>query len=242
MRICISVTVILIILSPRLSCQEPGSGLPGILFSGLVLDSKTGVPLENTQVIINGSAYSLTDKEGKFVFLVSHHDTVMFRRLGYKQFVFCISDTLAGTDYISGIFMNADTLEIAEVIILPRPVNIKSVISEPCTPEKREIENARNNLAISAYQARVNQNRLGNPAVNYEVLKQQQREHAYTRGQVPYDRIAGLNPLILIPAVYMLMKGFPGKQPPFKPHLEDHEIFLIRERYMQSLQEKGRGD
>jgi hypothetical protein len=100
------------------------------------------------------------------------------------------------------------------------------------------MENAKYNLSVSSYQGRVNAGRLGDPAMNYEMLRQQQRNDAYSKGQIPSDKIAGISPLLLIPAAYLLINGMPEKPSAVKPTITDQETNMIISRYMESLREK----
>lgn len=206
-----------------------------ILFHGVVVDANSFVPLQNTQIFLNKVFIAVSDGKGKFAFYTNRGDTIVFRSLGYRQAVMNISDTLRGKEFLAGIFMKADTLEIAEVVILPRMTTLRSDLMRPPAQASREMENAKYNLAISAYQGRVNQSKLGDPAMNYEMIRQKQREDAYSRGQIPPDRIIGLSPLLLIPAAYLLINGLPGKPSAVLPTVTDKEVESIVEKYKESL-------
>jgi hypothetical protein len=70
------------------------------------------------------------------------------------------------------------------------------------------------------------------------VIRQRQREDAYSKGQIPSDKMVGLSPLLLIPAAYMLLHGLPEKPPPLQPHLTEQEVNEIHKRYMESIRKK----
>jgi hypothetical protein len=209
-----------------------------ILFHGLVMDAKTESPLTGSQVTINRSFASVSDGEGKFAFYVNRSDTVVFSRLGYKSAVLFVSDTLSGKEFIAGIYLHTDTLSIGEVIIVPRLTNLKSELMNQRTEAGNETENAKYNLEVSAYQGRITQNKLGDPAINYELIRQKQRNDAYSKGQIPSDQIAGLSPLLLIPAAYLLMNGLPVKPAPFTPRLTEQEINQIHKKYVETLRQR----
>jgi hypothetical protein len=213
-----------------------------ILFHGLILDAGSEAPLPNSQIFINRVFASISDSEGKFAFYVNKKDTVIFRMLGYNSTTMMISDTLKGKEFLAGIFMNADTLTIPEVVILPRISSLKSDLLRPPADVSKEVENARYNLAVSAYQSRVNQGKLGDPAMNYEVIRQQLKADAYSKGQIPPDKIAGISPLLLIPAAYLLINGLPEKPVAVKPIVTDQETNLIKSRYMEILRKERGGD
>jgi hypothetical protein len=206
-----------------------------ILFNGLVMDAQNEAPLANAQIFINKSFSSLSDDSGKFSFYVNKRDTVIFRLLGYKPSYFHVSDTLSGKEFVAGVYMHTDTISIDEVVIMPRLTNLKSEIFSPRSDASQLAENAYNNLAVSAYQARMSQNKLGDAAANYEVLRQRQKEDAYSKGQIPSDRIAGLSPLLLIPAAYMLIHGLPEKPSPMQSRLTDKEVSEIHRKYLETI-------
>ncbi|MGE5418553.1 MAG: hypothetical protein ACM3UT_00130 [Chloroflexota bacterium] len=197
------------------------------------MDSETYNPLPGTQLFVNKSFKSVTDSNGAFAIYVSVSDTIIFSRTGYKPADVIISDTLVGKQYIAGIFMSQDTLQIGEVIIVPRVSNLRSEIMNTRTRTSPEVENARHNVAVSAYQGRTTTGKLGDPATNYEMLRQRQRINAYERGGIPSDRIVGLSPFMLIPAAYLLMNGLPEKPASFKPDISDRELDEIMKRYLE---------
>ncbi len=218
---------------------QQASGSQGLfLFNGIVMDSRTNTALANTQIIINRRYLSVSDKEGRFAFYVNRSDTVVFTRLGYKTANFIVSDTLAGREFLAGIYMSSDTLSIAEVIITPRLRNLKSELMNSKIEPNIQMENAKYNLALSAYQGRMGQNKMGDPAINYKVLQQKQQDEAYSKGQLPADRIVGLSPFLLIPVVNLLINGFPDKQSAIEPQLTTQEIDRINRIYLEKTRKK----
>jgi len=235
--------LLIMILLPAALCislcaQESNNQGSRMLFQGIVMERQNDAPLANAQIFINRSFSSVSNDDGRFAFYAGRSDTVTFRLLGYKPALFYISDTLAGREFVAGVYMSADTLSIDEVVIFPRLATLKADMFNTRSETSRQNQNASNNLAISAYQARMTQNKLGDPAINYEVIRQRQREDAYSKGQIPSDKIVGLSPLLLIPAAYMLLHGLPEKPPPLQPHLTEQEVNEIHKRYMESIRKK----
>lgn len=227
--------LLLFLLIIRLSYgQEALNAGNALLFHGIVMDATTKTPLAGSQIIINRSFASVSDIEGKFAFYVNRLDTVNFSMLGYKPAIFFISDTLRGSEFIAGVYMHTDTLAIGEIVIVPRFRNLKSDLLNPSVKPDPQMENARYNLELSAYQGKITQGKLGDPASNYEFLRQKQRAEAYSKGQIPSDRILGLSPFMIIPAVYLLMNGFPEKPPALQPSLTDQELRMIWRKYLET--------
>jgi hypothetical protein len=169
---------------------------------------------------------------------VNRNDTVLFKHLGYKSESLFVSDTLAGREFVAGIYMNPDTVLIGEVVIVPRYYNLKSEIMNSPSKIPSIMENARYNVAISAYQGRTTQGKLGDPASNYVYLRQRQKKDAYERGAIPSENFITLNPLLLIPAAYLLIHGTPEKPPPLEQNLTDQEIDQIQKKYLESLHQR----
>jgi hypothetical protein len=216
-------------------CQEQENSRTRILFRGVVMDASTLSPLTNSQVMINHVFNSVSNSDGTFSFFVNRNDSILFRHLGYKPSLLFVSDTLKGREFVAGIFMNSDTVSIGEVVIVPRFTNLKSEILNAPSKVPSIMDNARYNVAISAYQGRTTQGKLGDPAANYDVLRQRQKVDAYEKGGIPSDMIAGINPLLLLPAAYLLIHGMPEKPPPLEQKLTKQELDQIQKKYMESL-------
>jgi hypothetical protein len=219
-------------------CQEKANSEVKILFHGIVLDAKTLSPVSNSQILINSDFTSVSSGDGTFAFYVNRKDSVLFKHLGYKPTRFVVSDTLSGRDFIAGIYMQTDTLEIGEVIIVPRFTNLKSQILNAPSKVPPTMDNARYNVAISAYQGRTTQGKLGDPQSNYDLIRQKQKNDAYEKGGIPSDRIAGISPLLLIPAAYLLIHGPPEKPAPYEKKLTLQELDQIQRKYLESLKQE----
>lgn len=204
----------------------------------IVRDASGFSPLENSQIFINRIFYGITDSAGTFSMFLGRKDTVECRLLGYRPAIFVFGDSLSGRDYMAGIYLNTDTVRIDEVIIIPRFAGLKSEIFRAPEPVSREMENARTNLALSAYQAKVSHGNLGDPLSNYEVIRMQQRTQAYEKGQIPSSGIAGISPFMIVPAIYLLMNGLPPKPMPMKPDLTEEELLRIHKKYLESQKVK----
>ncbi|MDO9339200.1 MAG: hypothetical protein Q7T72_01570 [Bacteroidales bacterium] len=209
-----------------------------ILFHGLVMDANTLSPLANSQVMINRAFSSVSSDDGTFAFYVNRNDTVVFKILGYKATILYVSDTLIGREFIAGVYMHTDTLSIGEVVIVPRLINLKSEILNAKSKTPTTFDNARYNVAVSAYQGRNSQSKLGDPATNYTHLSQKQKVDAYERGGIPSDKMVGLSPLLLIPAAYLLIHGLPEKPAPLKPQLSDQEVDQIQKKYLETMKQR----
>jgi hypothetical protein len=237
LRETILLLVLLFFFSPGFGQDNEKPGLR-ILFRGLVLDASDLSPLPNTQIMINRMFSSVSEHDGSFSFYASRNDTILFRMLGYKQETLKLNDTLSGQEFITGIYMQRDTMSIGEVVIIPRYVNLKSDILNSPSKTPATFDNARYNVALSAYQGKTTAGKLGDAGDNYAALKQKQTISAFERGGIPSENIAGINPFILIPAAYLLFKGLPERPPAYKTHLSEAEIDQINKAYLEVLKQR----
>jgi hypothetical protein len=97
------------------------------------------------------------------------------------------------------------------------------------------MDNARYNVAISAYQGRTTQGKLGDPSANYDLIRERQKVNAYEKGGIPSDKIAGISPFLLVPAAYLLIHGVPEKTAPLEQKLTDQELDQIQKKYFESF-------
>jgi hypothetical protein len=209
-----------------------------ILFRGLVIDASTFSPISNSQIMINNAFSSVSGVDGSFLFYVNRNDTVTFKSLGYKESVLHISDTLRGAEFVAGIYMNSDTVSIGEVVIVPGYSNLRSEIMNAKSMTPAGIENARYNVAVSAYQGKNSQNTLGDPQNNYALISQKHKIDAFEKGGIPSNNIVGLNVLMLLPAAYLLLHGLPENAAPYRPQLTDQEVAQLHKKYLEIMKGK----
>jgi len=219
--------------------QVQDSAESKILFRGLIIDASTFSPVSNSQIMINDAFSSVSGADGSFSFYVNRNDTVIFRSLGYKESVMHISDTLPGREYITGIYLKGDTLAIPEVIILPGYKNLKSEIMNAKTKEPTAMDNARYNVAVSAYQGKYGQNVLGDPLTNYSLINTKQKIDAFEKGGIPSNNMVGFNALLLIPAAaYLFLHGFPENAASYQPQLTDQEVAQVHKKYLDTHKQR----
>jgi hypothetical protein len=236
-RILVLIIMVWSILPSGLA-QEKESYGPRLHLRGIVMDANSSLPLQGTQIMINHQFSGVSAEHGTFGINVERKDTVSFNHLGYKSTLWLVADTLIGNDFVAGIYMNSDTISIGEVIILPRFLNLKSQILNSPSKVPATMANARYNVAISAYQGKTTTGRLGDPDANYQMIHRNQSVAAYEKGGIPSSAIAGINPLILIPAAYLLLHGMPEKPGAFEDKPSQKEIDQIRKEYFRLQQQK----
>lgn len=207
------------------SGQQPGP----ILFHGVVFDAATRQPLPDAHWKVGSRSAGAADSRGMFSFYAHRNDTVTFTCIGYRHFSMTVQDTLRAREYTAGIYLTGDTTMIPAVVVIPRLGNIRAEIMSERPSQNQEVINATNNLRMAVYQGLTNQPELGDPATNYELLRQKQRMDAYERGQIPSGQMVGLSPFTLIPLIYMLAVGPPEDPEPPAPHISARDMEFLRQ-------------
>ena len=200
-----------------------------ILFHGVVFDAVTREPLPDAHWKVSGRSAGAADSRGMFSLYAQRNDTVTFTCIGYRHFNMTVRDTLRAREYTAGIYLTADTTMIPAVVVIPRLGNIRAEIMSERPSQNQEVINATNNLRMAVYQGLTNAPELGDPASNYELLRQKQRTDAYEKGQIPSSQMVGLSPLTLIPLIYMLAVGPPEDPKPPAPHISAREMDYLRQ-------------
>jgi len=193
-----------------------------MLFRGIVFDGVSQQPLEGVKY--TSDSIRFTDSRGMFSFYARTSDTIIFEHPGYRSFVLFVPDTLHAREYTTAVYMHPDTVMIGEVVIIPYMGNLKYEIMS--APPKNDVQslNAANNLRISAYQGLTGINKLGDPSSNYRMLQEKQKINAFEKGGIPSDQMVSLSPFIVVPAIYLLIKGLPETPAPPKPYLSPREL------------------
>ncbi len=204
-----------------------------------MVDSQTEAVIPNVQYAIMGRGGGVTDAFGQFLLFARKGDSIEFRMVGYKPSLLKILDSHNAPGYLVLIAMVTDTLLVGEVVILPQLPDLRTIANTPTILDSREYENARNNLALSVHQGLTGEQKLTDPRDFYGVLREKQKIDAYEKGGIPSDKMVALSPLMIIPAYYLLMNGFPEapKAPAEKISYKDlerlrkaHQDQLLRQK------------
>ncbi len=199
-----------------------------ILFHGVIFDADTRQPLPDAHYLIRGRTAGATDSRGMFSLYARWNDTITFTCIGYAAYSMTVQDTLHAREYTAGIYLTGDTTMIPAVVVIPRLGNIRAEIMAERPGPSQEMINATNNLRMAVYQGLTNAPELGDPAVNYELLRQKQRLDAYEKGQIPSEHMVGLSPFMLIPLIYSIAAGPPETPDPPAPHISSRDMDYLR--------------
>lgn len=227
--------MLLLFASSISDAQQKSPGSDRILFRGVVISASDESRIPGAQIYRNRVVHAGSREDGTFSFFAFRSDTLVFSCLGYKPAVFIVSDTLRAEEFLAGIYLQSDTLEIGEVIIIPGLSSLRAELKNPRTTVSPELYNARSNLTIATYQARTGQNTLGDPKINYEMIKQKQKQDAYEKGGIPSDKMVALSPFMLLPAAYLLLHGLPEVPSAPDPVITDRELEELNRLYRESF-------
>jgi hypothetical protein len=237
-RICLLFLLTYLFLKPAFGQVIEDAG-NRILFQGIVMDAEKFSIISGSQITINKDFAAVSNTEGTFAFYVNKHDTVVFFSLGYVPTTMIISDTLAGHEFVAGIYMKSDTMSIGEVVIVPRYSNLKSELLNGKSKTPSTMDNARYNVAVSAYQGRNSISSMNDPSSNYAAIREKQKVAAYEKGGIrPSDQMIGLNVLAIIPAAYLLIKGKPEKPGSYNPEISPYELEQIQKKYLETVNQR----
>lgn len=116
-----------------------------VFLTGVICDRDSLQPLPEA-VYRLGQSFQGVDEQGRFSVHVEVGDTLYFSHVGFESVKVVIADTLKKDDYLLGIFMVRDTIELAEVMVLPR------FFMEEFKMDAN-LMNARNNMNQAVYAA-----------------------------------------------------------------------------------------
>lgn len=232
-----AILLLLFLFSVSASGQDMQKDL--VLLHGVVMDAASQKYIPNVHYRLNRSTGGVSGPDGKFSLYLDRRDTVLFSYVGYSDFVFMLSDTLKGSSFVAAIFLQSDTTNIGEVIVIPRMADLRSEFRTTNVAEAPELANARNNLEVATYQGLNSSVSLGDPQANYEILKRTQLITAYEKGGIPSDKMLSINPISFIPAaIYLLANGLPQKPEAPRPYISPREMDLMIEQYRKNLGKK----
>jgi hypothetical protein len=209
-----------------------------ILFRGVVIDAVSQERLPGSDILVNRKMSAISAEDGTFSFYAYKKDTIKFSMLGYKALTLLVNDSLSGSEFLTGVYLETDTTLLGEVIIVPKIANLKAEMINPKLRNDPQLENAVSNISTASYVGRTTPAKLGDPIANYSYLKQKNKMDAFERGGIPSDRMLGLSPFLLIPAAYLMIKGVPEIPPPPKAQISKKDMDELRKRFTESSRVK----
>jgi len=126
-----------------------------VLFTGVIVETDSLKPVSYTNILIlNKNLGTISTNEGYFSFYAQELDSIQFSAVGFQTVLFVIPASVETERYSVIQVMTRDTLELAETIIYPWPINQEDFKDSFLHDEiaEDEVEQAKKNMQISAIQ------------------------------------------------------------------------------------------
>lgn len=126
--------------------------MDSVMISGVIYDYETQETLKNASFKHNGEFIDVAE-DGTFQLYVKADDSLSFKYTGYKDYVVIIPKDLDHVSYISGVFLNKESIAESKAIVVPREYKVESLATYDPMERKQLMANAQKNIAIASYQA-----------------------------------------------------------------------------------------
>lgn len=231
-------TYLMLLILSGISFGQSTKELP-VKISGVVFSEEGLIPLPNVHFRIESRKIAgLTNMQGRFEVNTTYLDTIRFTYIGYKDAFFIVADTLLPGDYVAAIILSRDTILIQEIVILPRRKSLRQeFISAEPAPDP-ELENAKRNLQVSAYQGVTGKGVEWDSDMSYDIQTRRMEMRAMNMGMISPDQMIALNFVAVIPyLIYKLNQGEEGFKAP-DVFITEAEINALLENYLKKVYSK----
>lgn len=197
-----------------------------LTFTGQIFDRETLRPLGNAAYDIGSITY-ISDDEGHFRFSAHDGDTIIFHYVGFKHLILMVDDSLSNEEYLTGIFLSPDMVQLSEVLVVPRHYDVETLVKT--TPmDYSELQIAEKNMKMSAYQGLMPNTNWDAETNQKYALKKEQMRVEY-KGMVQPDQMFAANLTTVIPEA-ILTYG-----PNVEPQIDMGAITTEEESYLISV-------
>jgi hypothetical protein len=146
-------------------------------------------PLPYAHVLdLNNFRGSITDREGKYSFVVHSGDSIMYSTVGYKRKIIVIPEDLPEPFYTLDLALEPDTLWIKEVVVYPWKTyeEFKRAFVNLELPSS-DLENARRNIALLKTQIIMDE--IPSVRGNFQMILDDQYRETFNQGMYPTYRL-----------------------------------------------------
>ena len=126
----LSILIIIVTLQSGFSQQRFPATKP-ILFRGVVIDAVSQERLPGSDILVNTKISAISAEDGTFSFYAFKKDTIKFSMLGYKAMTLIVNDSLSSNEFLTGVYLETDTTQLGEVIIVPKMANLRAEMINP---------------------------------------------------------------------------------------------------------------
>ncbi|WP_430810855.1 MULTISPECIES: hypothetical protein [unclassified Carboxylicivirga] len=182
----------LLLLCPLLAMSqvnEPDS----VRVTGVVLEQDSLLVLPYSRFNLHSDTF-MSDEAGQFSFWAKRGEVVRFSHLGYKDTYVQINDSMQHRNYLLGVFLARDTIQIGEVIVMPRYENLAlqaKTMPLVITPEQAY---ATNNVRSSTRQALTQTPLRMDAEMNQRMVLQEHTWSTIYKTQIPPNQTLGITP------------------------------------------------
>ena len=174
-----------------------------IRLSGMVFDKDSLEVLPYAKYSFEDNDYT-TNENGEFYLWAHDGDVIKFSYLGYKDTYVQIHDSLHQRNYIVGVFMTKDTVELSEVIVIPRYQQLLLDAKYMPLQVNPAYQNASKNVKQATRTALASSPERMDAEANQQMVIQEQTMKTVYKTQVPPDMIFGIHTDRLIPYIMYL--------------------------------------
>jgi hypothetical protein len=211
-----------------------------IKISGVVFESDSLIPLPNAHFqVLNENMAGLTNQLGRFEIFVPSGDTLMFTYVGYKDTYFEVKDTLNTGDYVVGVFMSRDTIQIREVVVYPRRRDLRQDFMSIKVDQDLQLDNAKRNIIISSNQGISGKQVLWDSDEAYKMISRKRKMDAMNQGMIAPDQMVGISFLVLIPYAIYKLSHPDEKMSPDDIYISESEYEILLNNYKTQLKKRS---
>lgn len=189
MKSILSIVMLLLFASIGLKAQMPEND--SLRITGIVLDQDSLNTLSFSRFNLNTKSFS-SDEKGQFSFWAKEGEVVRFSHIGFKDTYIQINDSLNLKNYMLGVFLTRDTVQISEVIVMPRYQNLALQAKTMPLVITPEMAYAQNNVRASTHQALTQTPLKMDAEMNQRMVLQERTWSTVYKTQIPPDRTIGI--------------------------------------------------
>jgi hypothetical protein len=152
--------------------------------TGIVLEKDSLMALPYSRFNLESRNYA-SDEKGQFSFWAQQGEVVRFSHLGFKDTYIQIDDSLRLNNYLLGVFLSRDTIQISEVIVMPRYESLSLQAKTMPLVITPEMAYAANNVRASTRQALTQAPKRMDAEMNQRMVLQERTWSTIYKTQVP---------------------------------------------------------
>ncbi len=164
-----------------------------LLFRGVVMEGDSLFVLPYAKYVVNNDQGYMTNDKGQFSFWAQNGDIVRFSYVGFKSLYVQINDSLANRNFLMGVFLSKDTIELSEVVILPQITNPNAAARNMPLLRTPEETVGQHNVDVSAYQAKTQPVTEWDAEMNQKNFIQARSNDVAYRGQIQPTQMIGIS-------------------------------------------------